>query len=129
MPPPCKAPNVLHETQAHPDAGSKKCHSGRIKKIAAVSNRVRSTFIQSGKNMYLHKNLQRLRETEALFTRIDSTVKDSKTNEKIGTGFNRSSTPPLSDQPHTAEYLFNLSRPPLEDGMQEATDPLMQRFF
>lgn len=120
---------MLHEMHPHPDAESKKCHSERIKKIAVVSNGVRLTLIQSKTNMYLHKNLQRLRETEVLFITADHTVKDSKASEKTTAGSNRSSTTALSDQPHTAEYLFNLSRPPLEDGMQEATDPLMQRFF
>lgn len=78
--------------------------------------------------MYLHKNSQRLYEIKALFGRMENTDKDSIASEKTATGSNKSSTSALSNQPHTAEYLFNLSRPPLEDGMQEVTDPLLQRF-
>lgn len=78
--------------------------------------------------MYLHKNSQRLYETKALFTKNANSHTDSRTSEKPATESSKSSTPALSNQPHTAAYLFNLSRPPLEDGMQAVTDPLMQRF-
>src|SRR4051812_10998801 len=77
--------------------------------------------------MYLHQNADRLR-TKEFYTISNTHDKETAAGGKLRIDFNTRSTSPLSNQPHTAEYLQNLPRPLLEDGMQHVEDPLFQRF-
>ena len=69
------------------------------------------------------------------FTPLESSFENSnndenaKTGKKISTVSSTSSTSTLSNEPHTAKELWNLSRPPLESGAQVITDALFQRFL
>ncbi|HEX8883537.1 MAG TPA: hypothetical protein VF797_03510, partial [Noviherbaspirillum sp.] len=78
--------------------------------------------------MYAYKNIPRFVREKSI-SENNNHETNAETGESLSAASNTSSTSALSNQQHTAGYLWSLSRPPLEDGMQVVTDPLFQRFL
>jgi len=78
--------------------------------------------------MYPLNTITRFTSQESSFENSNHD-ENAKTGKKFSTVSSTSSTFTLSNEPHTAEDLWNLSRPPLESGAQVITDALFQRFL